>query len=147
MERRQQQGATLRGVRVFLVHLEGHEPLVILLRALGAEVRLFSSLQEAEAVTVPTGTTVLVIRVNVADHEHDVEPVTFVVKGFGVPGVLRPEPLKPSFHDRFVEMHRGRPEALLLCASIVDAAGLSRDRFFGRWRQAQSRSPEFRVAI
>lgn len=131
MERRLQVTTTLQGVRVFLVQLPQNESLAIMLRALGADVRVFASLREAEAGAVPTGTTVLVVPVSVADCDDDAGPITLVVKGFGVPGVLRREASRPSFADRFVEAHRGQPETPVLCASVIRAAGLSRERLPG----------------
>ena len=126
MDRRTQVGMTLRGIRVFLVHMTGLERLAVMLQSLGAEVRTFTSLPEAAGATVPTGMTVLVVRLALTDDdERVIDPVTLVVKGFGVLGILHPEPPKPSFSDRFVEGHQGRPEASRLCASIIRAAGLS----------------------
>ncbi|HET9481742.1 MAG TPA: hypothetical protein VFP98_08300, partial [Candidatus Polarisedimenticolia bacterium] len=94
MDRRTQAGTILRGVRVFLVHMTGLERLAVTLQGLGAEVRTFTSLPEAAGATVPTGMTVLVVRLALTDDdEQEVDPVTFVVKGFGVLGVLHPEPL------------------------------------------------------
>lgn len=133
MDRRTQVGTTLRGIRVFLVHMTGLERLAVMLQSLGAEVRTFTSLPEAAGATVPTGMTVLVVRLALTDDdERVIDPVTLVVKGFGVLGILHPEPLRPSFADRFVEVHQGRPEASRLCASVIRAAGLSRGHLLPR---------------
>jgi hypothetical protein len=113
--------------------MTGLERLAVMLQGLGADVRTFTSLPEAAGATVPTGMTVLVVRLALTDDdEQEVDPVTFVVKGFGVLGVLHPEPLRPSFVDRFVEVHQGKPEASRLCASIIRAAGLSQGHLLPR---------------
>lgn len=126
-------GGALRGLRVFLVQIGDHEPIARTLGALGADVRAFASLHEAQGEAIPTGNTILVVRLVLADGEGEgergVEPVTLVVQGFGIPGILRPAPVKATFTDRFVEVHRGDPGAARLCASIVRAAGLSLRRF------------------
>ena len=141
MERRTHAGVTLRGVRVFLVHMNGLEPLAVMLQGLGAEVRTFGSLPEAAGATIPTGMTVLVVRLALANEEQDADPVTFVVKGFGVLGVLHPQPLKPSFADRFVEVHQRMPEVSRLCASVIRAAGLSHGHFLARQANGRQQLP------
>ena len=147
MDRRLHVATTLQGVRVFLVQLEQHESVAVMLRALGADVRVFASLREAEAGAIPTGTTVLVVRLCVAACEDDAGPITLVVKGFGVLGVLRREaPPQPSFADRFAEAHQGQPEAAILCASVLRAAGLSRERLLGQ-RDHHGTRARLRIAI
>lgn len=143
MQQRTPDRRALRGVRVFLVQLTGYESVAILLKALGADVQTFTSLYEADLAAIPLGMTILAARLLLADHEHDVDPVTFVVRGFGVVGLLRPELLQPSFADRFVEVHRGYVAPPDLCKSIIRAAGLTS----GSLEPQLAHGRPFRIAI
>jgi len=106
------------------VNVDNDKYVAAMLTDLGAVVQVCTSLHDAEIASIPTGMTILAARIpiDVDVDGDDVDSVTLVVKGFGVVGMLCPEPVRPSFFDRFAEAHRGRVEPSQLCESIIRAS-------------------------